>query len=133
MSQQRPRPDVFSSSAAMSACEVAGQWLTASNLLRFMSRNHLEANDICKSACISACRLDKQWEIAAMYLKEIVLKDDISISAAIGASNSEWPLSLSLASLCSTEFTLGAAIGACAKASRRKSAKNESRFAERNR
>eukprot|EP00438_Fugacium_kawagutii_P026167 Skav209868 [mRNA] locus=scaffold590:61319:65784:+ [translate_table: standard] len=113
--------DAFTYSATISACETAGMWELALNLLENMSQYRLQKSGICCSAAISACRVPGQWQHACDLLQQIsvdsLLKDDISCAATIGTcgQSSAWQHALDLVPHFCTEFTLGAAIGACAK------------------
>lgn len=116
-----PEPDAFTCSATISACEAAGMWQLALALLNNMSHCYLEANGICFSAAISACRVPGEWQLACQLLQQISLRlllcDDISCTAAIGTcgQSSQWQHALDLVPHFLTEFTFGAAIGACVK------------------
>lgn len=116
-----PEPDVFTCSATISACETAGMWQLAVNLLHRMFQYHLEPNGICFSAAISACRVPGEWQHACDLLQQIFIRalssDDICCTAAIGTcgQSSRWQHALQLLPPSMTEFTFGAAIGACAK------------------
>ena len=116
-----PEPDAFTCSATISACETAGMWQLALTLLNNMSHCYLEANGICFSAAISACRVPGEWQLACQLLQQISLRlllcDDISCTAAIGTcgQSSQWQHALDLVPHFLTEFTFGAAIGACVK------------------
>ena len=116
-----PEPDAFTCSATISACETAGMWQLALTLLNNMSHCYLEANWICFSAAISACRIPGEWQLACHLLQQISLRlllcDDISCTAAIGTcgQSSQWQHALDLVPHFLTEFTFGAAIGACVK------------------
>lgn len=113
--------DVFTYSALISACETVGMWELALNLLEKMSQYRLQKNGICCSAAISACRVPAKWQHACDLLQQIsvdsMLRDDISCTATMGTcgQSSEWQHALDLLPHFCTEFTFGAAIGACAK------------------
>jgi len=120
-----PEPDVFTFSATISACETAGMWQLALNLLHRMFQYQLEPNGICFSAAISACRVPGEWQHACDLLQQIFIhslsSDDICCTAAIGTcgQSSRWQHALQLVPPSMTEFTFGAAIGACAKGCKR--------------
>ena len=55
MAQSRVEADTITYNAAISACEKAGQWVRALQLLDGMANSRTEANTITYNAAISAC------------------------------------------------------------------------------
>jgi pentatricopeptide repeat protein len=64
MPKARIRPNVYSYSAAISACEKGCQWEQALNLLQAMPKAKIRPNVYSYSAAISACERGGQWEQA---------------------------------------------------------------------
>ena len=56
-------PDVFSMSTAISACEGAGRWLLATNLLGIIQFHLLQSHLLSYNAAISACGSCSQWSM----------------------------------------------------------------------
>ena len=123
MLSYRSEPDIFTCSATISA--LAGEkWFWASQLLvNTRLIQCIQLNGVSFSAAISACHPQK-WEQASDLLRQISLRrlkdetDDISCTAVIGClgQSSQWQCALDFCRQEFTEFTFGAAIGACAKA-----------------
>eukprot|EP00397_Hematodinium_sp_SG-2012_P018259 GEMP01018700.1.p1 GENE.GEMP01018700.1~~GEMP01018700.1.p1 ORF type:complete len:778 (-),score=183.43 GEMP01018700.1:398-2710(-) len=80
---------VVSYSAAISACEKAGEWVAAVRLLDTMKAENVAPNAIAYSATISACARAAEWSVALnifdSMLSEKVKKDVIVFNAAITA------------------------------------------------
>jgi len=76
MRDQEVPPNVFSYTAAMSACSKGKkkQWLVALTLLSQMKKEEIMPNAFSYTACISACETGLQWERALKLLDELVEK-----------------------------------------------------------
>ncbi|CAE8595682.1 unnamed protein product [Polarella glacialis] len=127
MEASRVEVNVYHCSAAISACEKAGQWQLALNLLGLMPEVRVVPNEITYNSAISACEKASQWQLALDLLSLMpqarVVPDQISYNAAIGACGNvgQWQHALNLLSLMQEvkvspdEITYNTAISACEK------------------
>ena len=89
-------------SAAISACEKAGQWKAACEVLRFSATARIRVDIVACSAAIAACSRSGEWQQAFGLLekmaKEQIRQDTVACTAAITActNSSEWKSALSL-------------------------------------
>eukprot|EP00434_Breviolum_minutum_P025667 symbB.v1.2.022682.t1/scaffold2025.1/size93651/5 len=81
--------NIITFSAAISACEKAGEWRSALNILWEMKGRKLSADTIACSAAISACEKAAQWEVALQLLCNMqpakLYASGITYSATISA------------------------------------------------
>ena len=81
--------NVVTYSAAISACEKAGQWQVALKLLELMVASHVQPNVISYNAVISACTQGSQWEQALNLFEPMSLNrvwpNNVSYNAAMSA------------------------------------------------
>ena len=61
MANIRVEADTITYNAAISACEKAGDWVRALQLLQGMATSLVEANTISYNAAISACEKAGDW------------------------------------------------------------------------
>ena len=112
-------------SAAISACEKAGQWKAACEVLRFSATARIRTDIVVYSAAIAACSRSGEWQAAFGLLEQMAVEhirhDTVACTAAITActNSTEWKSALSLLSsmnlqLLSPEiFAYTAALSAC--------------------
>ena len=103
MQQTEVALDIIVFSAAISACEKAGQWTTAFDLFHHMQRQIVQVDAISVSAVISACEKAAQWEAAIDFLHHSLTSlrlpsNSVSFAAAISACEKagEWTAACAL-------------------------------------
>ena len=95
-------PNVYTYSAAISACEKGGQWKRALELFAEMERAGVARDVVIYNAAISACEKGGQWERALELFAEMeragVARNVITYSAAISAceKGGQWEQALDL-------------------------------------
>ena len=96
------RPNIFSYSAAISACEKGGQWQQALTLFQDMLEGGIRHDIISYNATISACEKGGQWQRALTLFQELpeatMSPNVISYNAAINAceKGGQWQQALLL-------------------------------------
>ena len=129
MQQTEVALDIIVFSAAISACEKAGQWTTAFDLFHQMQRQIVQVDAISVSAVISACEKAAQWEAAIDFLHHSLTSlrlpsNSVSFAAAISACEKagEWTAACALLKSLQTSgvdmdaFPFSATISACSRA-----------------
>ena len=115
--------NVFSYSAAISACENASEWQQAFALFETMQQAQATPNAVVFNALISACK--SQWQLAIHWLQEMpdALHDVITYTTSISSceKGGQWQHALFLfhqmprAQLQPNQITYNATISACEK------------------
>eukprot|EP00435_Cladocopium_sp_Y103_P068462 s288_g31.t1 len=71
MPSQAIQANIFSYSAAISACEKTGQWQQALQLFQTLQLQGVEANSISFNATISACEKAGEWQQALQIFQQM--------------------------------------------------------------
>lgn len=125
MQTQLARPDVFTSSALVRACESRRNWELALGLCIQMMDSKMQLNVVTYSAAISACQSSSAWQQALFLFGSMcsaaMLPNVISYSALLSACErgGQWERSLTLlkemvnAKVLPDGVACGAALSAC--------------------
>eukprot|EP00913_Durusdinium_trenchii_P024301 g22815.t1 len=127
MWQSSVPPNLVTFGAAVSACEKAGEWTKALQLMEALESTRLHGDVVLYSAAISSCEKGTQWLQALALLQWMssaqCLPNRVSFSAAISACEKAWQWQWALhlframpaAGLAPQAISFSATISACEK------------------
>eukprot|EP00435_Cladocopium_sp_Y103_P000219 s2305_g1.t1 len=127
LEQQRLRHSVVAFNAAISACRMAAQWISALSLLNHMEQLELERDVVSYTAAMTVFEVAGLWQLALSQLEDLQLQkveaNVVTYNSAISAceKSEEWQSALQLLELLlqqrlATTISFNATISASGKA-----------------